>query len=176
VEHQVEDDPAALRGVEVPLARGSHRKVAAHQGRDRGTAEGTVVKELLRALVLLEVAHDVSDGEGDAGLVTRAHHRLAVRERPCQRLLTEHVLARLRGEDRVLRMEVRRRRDDDEVDVVRGADLLRAGKASAALFRESGSLVERESGDGDDLRAAQAHRAVRVHGSREPRAEDADAQ
>jgi hypothetical protein len=73
-------------------------------------------------------------------------------------------------------MKMRRRRDDDEVDVVRGADLLRAGKASAALFRESGPLVERESGDGDDLRAIQPHGAVRVHSARETRTEDADPQ
>ena len=170
VEHQVQDDAAALRGVEVPLARRSDREVAAHEGRDRRAAERAVVEQLLRALVLLEVAHDVSDRERHAGLVARAHHRLAVRERPRERLLAEHVLARLRGGDRVLRVKVRRRRDDDQVDVVGGADLLRAGEARAALFRERRALLERESGDRDDLHAIDAHaRCARASLPRNPR-------
>src|SRR5439155_15843446 len=171
VEHQVEDDAAALRVVEIPLAGRADREVSAHQRRDRGTAERSVIEQLLRALVLREVAHDVADREGDAGGVARAHHLLRLLARARDRLFAEHMLARPRGHRRVLGMEVRRRRDDDEVDVVCGADLLGGRDASAAFLRERGGLIEWEGGDGNDPYVVESERAAGVHRARESRAE-----
>ena len=124
--------------------------------------------------VLGEETHDVPDGQGHTCLVGGAHHRLGVGERSRQRLLAEHVLPRTCRSDRVLRVQVRRRRDHDEIDVVRGTDLFRARDAGAAFPRECCRLIEGDGGHGDDLRAVDRERAVRVHRTGEPRAEDAD--
>ena len=72
-------------------------------------------------------------------------------------------------------MEVRRRRDDDEVDVVGGADLLGRRDASATFLREGGGLIERDGGDGHDPYVIESERAARVHRARESRAEYAHA-
>ncbi len=117
----------------------------------------------------------MADRELDAGLVARAHHRLGLLARSRDRLLAEHVLARLRGGDHVLGMEVRRRRDQDKVDVIRGADLLSAGQSRAAVSGERCGVVELECRDSDDLHVIEPERAVGMYRAREPRAQDTDA-
>jgi hypothetical protein len=73
-------------------------------------------------------------------------------------------------------MEVRRSRDDDEVEVGSDADLLGGRDAGATFLRESGGVIDRQGRDGHDLHVIEAERAVGVHRTREPRTEDAHAQ
>ena len=69
----------------------------------------------------------------------------------------------------------RSRRDDDEVDVVGGADLFRRGDARATFVRELGGLIERDGRDGHHPHVIETERAARVHRARESRAEYAHA-
>jgi hypothetical protein len=73
------------------------------------------------------VEEALPDAEDDAGLVDRLEHRSGLGDRVGHRLLARDVLARARGRDDVVVVEVRGREDLDRVDLVVGEEGVEAG-------------------------------------------------